>query len=81
MCKEELIEKAKVSRVEFGSNVEVSQIWDGFEYLPYYAAYADKNGIHAYPPCFEDFSDDVEPIPFDEVEDEVFEKLANDIIG
>lgn len=81
MCKEELIEKAKASRVEFGGNVEVSQIWDGFEYLPYYAAYADKNGIHAYPPCFEDFSDDVEPIPFDEVEDEVFEKLANDIIG
>ena len=37
MSKEELIEKAKAGRVEFGGNGEVSQIWGGWEYLPYYA--------------------------------------------
>ena len=81
MSKEELIEKAKAGRVEFCSNVKVSSIWDGFEDLPYYAAYADKEGIHAYPPCFEDFSDDVAPIGFDEIEDEVYDQLINDIIN
>jgi hypothetical protein len=80
MSKDEFIAKAKVRRIDFGGNVEVDQLWDGFEYLPYYAAYADKEGIHAYPPCFEDFSDDVEPIGFDEIEDEVYDKLINDII-
>ena len=81
MNKEEFIAKAKAGRIDFIGKVEVEQLWDGFEYLPYYAAYADKDGIHAYPPCFEDFSDDVEPIGFDEIEDDVFEELINDILG
>lgn len=80
MSKEELIEKAKNGRVDFVGNVEVSQIWTGSDYLPYYAQYADKDGVHACPKGWEYSIDDYEPIPFGEVEDEVFEKLANDII-
>lgn len=49
MSKEELIEKAKAGRVEFNGNVQVSANWDGNDWQPYYAQYADKEGIHACP--------------------------------
>ena len=81
MSKEELIEKANAGRVEFVGRVETSKIWTGMDYLPYYAQYADKDGIHDCPAGEEYCIDAYDPIPFDEVEDEVFEKLANDIIG
>jgi hypothetical protein len=81
MSKQELIEKAMNGRVEFIGNVEVTQIWTGYDYLPYYAQYADKEGIHACPKGEEYSIDAYEPTPFDEVEDNAYELLAKDVIN
>lgn len=81
MNKEELVEKAKNGRVDFNGNVEVSQIWDGNRWEPYYAQYADKYGIHACPEGQENYIDDFEPYGFEEVYlAGVFEKLIGDIV-
>ena len=81
MSKEELIEKAKAGRVEFGGNVAIDGNWTGDGFEPTYAHYADKDGIHAWGENEDLYGVEFEPFGFDEVKDEVFEKLANDIIG
>ena len=81
MSKEELIAKAQNGQVNFLGNVEASKIWTGEDYLPYYAMYATKNGIHCCPEDNEVLIADYEPIPFEEIEDEVWDKLINDIIN
>jgi hypothetical protein len=81
MSKEELIEKAKAGRVEFNGNVDVSAVWNGDDWTPYYAQYADKNGIHACPDGLEYCVDDFEPYDFDEVYGgTTYDRLINDII-
>lgn len=80
MSKKELIAKAKAGKVEFLGNVEVSQIWIGWDHLHYYAQYADKNGIHACPNGEEHFIDDYEPLGFDELPDKVYEELISDML-
>ena len=81
MVKEELIEKAKAGRVDFGGNVEVCGIWNGYGWSPCYAQYADKNGIHACPVGQEEYIDDFEPYDFDEIYGgSTYSALVNDII-
>ena len=81
MSKEELIAKAKNGRVEFGGNVEVSATWDGNDWCPYYAQYADKDGIHACPYGQEIYIESFEPLDFDEIYDgTTYDKLISDIV-
>ena len=81
MSKEEFIEKAKAGRVDFNGNVQVSANWDGYDWQPYYAQYADKLGIHACPDGQEDYIEDFEPLDFDEIYGgTTYDQLINDII-
>lgn len=81
MSKEELIEKAKAGRVDFNGNVQVSADWDGNGWQPYYAQYADKNGIHACPDGMECYIEDFEPLDFEEIYGgTTYDLLINDII-
>jgi hypothetical protein len=80
MSKEELIAKAQNEQVNFWGNVEVSKIWTGEDYLPYYAMYATKDGIHACQEGCEEFINDFDPIDFDEIADETYDLLCEDII-
>lgn len=80
MCKEELIEKAKNERVEFGGNVAIDGNWAGDGFEPTYAHYADKDGIHACKEGDEDYLDCIAPFDFDEVDDETYQNLCDDVI-
>jgi hypothetical protein len=80
MSKEELIAKAKTSRVDFNGNVPMDGNWNGESYDGYYAQYADKDGVHACPCGQEEYVNDFEPYGFDEINESTYTCLINDII-
>jgi len=80
MSKEELIAKAKNGRVEFGGNVAIDGNWTGDGFEPTYAHYADKDGIHAWGEKEDLYGVEFEPFGFDEIKDEIYDKLISDIV-
>ena len=83
MSKEELIAKAKAGRVDFNGNVIVNGNWwpEEMDYEPMFVHYADKDGIHACEEGEEKYLDCIAPFDFDEIEDEIYTQLINDIIN
>ena len=76
--KQEFIDAAMKGRVEFfGGSVICDTFWNGFEDIPLCAVYADKDGIHACPDGDEQYIDDFDPIPFDEIGWDVYSRIIN----
>lgn len=67
-------------RIEFGGEVCVSSVWDGCEQVAYLAQYADENGVHACPEGSELEIDCFDPVAFEDIDDETFDDLVEDII-
>lgn len=80
MSKEELIAKAKTSRVDFNGTVAIKGVWNGFYWTDYFVHYADKDGFHACPYGEEEYIDSYMPFPLDDIDDDIYEPLINDII-
>lgn len=80
MTTTELVQTASEKRVNFGGNVFIRGNWNGKRYDRMYVHYADKEGLHACKRGNEEFLDCIAPFEFDEVSENVLEKLINDIV-
>jgi len=73
MTRYEFLEKVKSEKIDFFGDIVVSTLWNGNKSIPYYASYADADGVHA---TLEEPCDYVEiVVGFDEIDDKTFNEL------